>query len=124
MASDKSRRIEERAYALWVEGGRQHGTSEQDWRRAERDVAAEPEAADALGGGDASSKRARALGASKSPSKGEDSTAPQSVGSGEAAAKTSKKVRKKALSKSKSGANGATHGAKRSSGAAGTGKGA
>jgi hypothetical protein len=39
MESERDRRIRERAYELWVAGGRQEGGAEQDWERAEREIA-------------------------------------------------------------------------------------
>lgn len=37
MATERDAAIRERAYHLWVEGGRRDGTSVQDWLRAEQD---------------------------------------------------------------------------------------
>ena len=39
MTSGKEHTIRERAYELWVEGGRRDGMSEDNWLRAEREHA-------------------------------------------------------------------------------------
>lgn len=38
MVSDRNRRIQDRAYEIWVEGGRQDGTSDRNWAQAEQEV--------------------------------------------------------------------------------------
>lgn len=38
MSTSKDRQVHERAYHLWVEGGRLEGRSEEYWHRAEREV--------------------------------------------------------------------------------------
>jgi hypothetical protein len=47
MESEKDRKIRERAYELWVQGGRSEDSSEQDWLRAEEEFAAGSESPDA-----------------------------------------------------------------------------
>ncbi|HEY2686591.1 MAG TPA: DUF2934 domain-containing protein [Steroidobacteraceae bacterium] len=42
---DLNRMIAERAYQLWVDRGRPHGSHEDDWREAERQLAGEQRAA-------------------------------------------------------------------------------
>lgn len=44
MREDRTRRIQERAYALWEREGRPPGREAQHWSQAEREVAAEDEA--------------------------------------------------------------------------------
>jgi hypothetical protein len=41
MNSEKQRRIEERAYALWEAEGQLHGRHEEHWHRAAREIEAE-----------------------------------------------------------------------------------
>jgi hypothetical protein len=41
MNSQKQRRIEERAYALWEAEGQLHGRHEEHWHRAAREIEAE-----------------------------------------------------------------------------------
>jgi hypothetical protein len=41
MRSDREARIRERAYQIWVAEGRTHGSQEEHWHRAEREIAAE-----------------------------------------------------------------------------------
>lgn len=38
MVSDRNRRIQDRAYEIWVEGGRQDGTSDRNWAQAEQEI--------------------------------------------------------------------------------------
>ena len=40
MESERDRKIRERAYELWVQGGRSEGSSEQHWLKAEQEFAA------------------------------------------------------------------------------------
>jgi hypothetical protein len=47
MESEKDRKIRERAYELWVQGGRSEGSSEQHWFQAEQEYAAGSESPDA-----------------------------------------------------------------------------
>lgn len=42
MESDRERKIRERAYALWVEGGQSPDSSHRDWLTAEQEVGAAP----------------------------------------------------------------------------------
>src|SRR5260221_12850097 len=41
MDSDKEARIRERAYKIWVRGGRPHGKDAEHWQKAEAEIAAE-----------------------------------------------------------------------------------
>jgi hypothetical protein len=41
MNSERQKRIEERAYALWEAEGRPHGKHEDHWQRATQEIAAE-----------------------------------------------------------------------------------
>jgi DUF2934 family protein len=41
MSSDRQRRIEQRAYALWEAEGRPYGKDEEHWDRAAREIDAE-----------------------------------------------------------------------------------
>ena len=38
MVSDRNRKIQDRAYEIWVEGGRQDGTSDHNWAQAEHEI--------------------------------------------------------------------------------------
>lgn len=40
MPTERNRIVRERAYALWVENGREEGRSDEHWLQAERDVEA------------------------------------------------------------------------------------
>jgi hypothetical protein len=40
MESERDRKIRERAYELWVQGGRSEGSSEQHWFQAEQEFGA------------------------------------------------------------------------------------
>jgi hypothetical protein len=46
MKSDKQRRIEQRAYALWEAEGQPHGRHEEHWTRAAREIESEETASD------------------------------------------------------------------------------
>jgi hypothetical protein len=48
MNSEKQRRIEERAYALWEDEGQPHGRHEEHWRCAAREIEAEEIAGDVV----------------------------------------------------------------------------
>jgi hypothetical protein len=48
MNSEKQRRVEERAYALWEAEGQLHGKHEEHWHRAAREVEAEETASPAV----------------------------------------------------------------------------
>ena len=39
MSDDRSRHIQQRAYAIWEQQGRPHGRHEDHWRQAESEVA-------------------------------------------------------------------------------------
>jgi Protein of unknown function (DUF2934) len=41
MNSERSRRVEERAYALWQAEGQPHGRHEEHWHRAEQQIRTE-----------------------------------------------------------------------------------
>lgn len=40
METERRRKVQERAYHLWVESGHRHGQSEQHWLQAEREIEA------------------------------------------------------------------------------------
>ena len=44
MSDERTRRIQDRAHALWEREGRPHGRDAQHWSQAEREIAAEDEA--------------------------------------------------------------------------------
>jgi hypothetical protein len=46
MESERDRKIRERAYELWVQGGQRDDTSEQNWHQAEQEFAAGSESPD------------------------------------------------------------------------------
>lgn len=48
MNSEKQRRVEERAYALWEAEGQLHGKHEEHWHRAAREVESEKTASRAV----------------------------------------------------------------------------
>lgn len=39
MESERDRKIRERAYELWIQGGQEHGRSDEHWLRAEQEYA-------------------------------------------------------------------------------------
>lgn len=58
MESERDRKIRERAYELWVQGGRSEGNSEQHWFQAEQEYAAGSESPDAASPGSAAATAA------------------------------------------------------------------
>ncbi|WP_375458065.1 DUF2934 domain-containing protein [uncultured Enterovirga sp.] len=47
MSTERNRIVRERAYALWVENGRQEGRGEEHWLQVEREIEAETAPAEA-----------------------------------------------------------------------------
>ena len=82
MNSDTERKVRERAYELWVEGGRPHGKSDDYWVQAEREVHGRNVTGTAATS--AKSSAANTKSALKAPGRGGEAgvkaSAPQSVG--------------------------------------------
>lgn len=49
MPTERDRIVRERAYAIWVENGRQEGRSDEHWLEAEREIQAAAEGSPAAG---------------------------------------------------------------------------
>lgn len=79
MPTERNRIVRERAYALWVEGGRQEGRPDEHWLTAEREV----EQSAAQGAPTAERKPAKAK---TSPAAGSDKPAAAKVPSAKSAA--------------------------------------
>ena len=60
MESERDRKIRERAYELWVQGGQRSDSSEQDWRQAEQEFAAGSESPAVEAGAPVAKKSTRA----------------------------------------------------------------
>lgn len=60
MESERDRKIRERAYELWVQGGQASDSAERDWAQAEQEFGAGSESAMAEAGSTAPKKATRA----------------------------------------------------------------
>jgi Protein of unknown function (DUF2934) len=67
MSSERQKRIEERAYALWQAEGRPHGRHEEHWRRAAHEIETEETASKAVNRTPPRARRGAANSGSRSP---------------------------------------------------------
>lgn len=73
MSEERTRRIQDRAHAIWEREGRPHGRDAQHWSEAEREIAAEDDAQASGVTGPTTERRAR----KPKPVKGEAAEAPK-----------------------------------------------
>lgn len=73
MSEERTRRIQDRAHALWEQEGHPHGRDAQHWSQAERDIVAEDDAQAVRTTGSATERRAR----KPKPLRGEAEEAPK-----------------------------------------------
>lgn len=73
--ADRDQQVRERAYALWEQGGGEHGRHEEHWTQAEQEVDSAPTQVEPAEGGDGSGGDDAGAGsapAQVAPAEGED----------------------------------------------------